>query len=130
MDNRGIRVGFPTVARDFSLLHSSQTGSAAHSASYPVNTGTFSSGKAAGDTHLCPVPRLRIRGTTSPFPKRVHGKVSKGAHTRSIVLRKIVLRNTSLPIHDQVSQHHTRSIMLHNTHRHKKCPYMSSWRGV
>jgi hypothetical protein len=26
---------------------------------------------------------------------------SKGAHTRSIMLRKIVLRNTSLPIHDQ-----------------------------
>jgi hypothetical protein len=25
------------------------------------------------------------------------------------------LRNTSLPIHDQVNQHHTRSIMLHNT---------------
>jgi hypothetical protein len=37
------------------------------------------------------------------------------AHTRSIMLRKIVLRNTSLPIHDQVNQHHTRSIMLHNT---------------
>jgi hypothetical protein len=37
------------------------------------------------------------------------------AHTRSITLRKIVLRNTSLPIHDQVNQHHTRSIMLHNT---------------
>jgi hypothetical protein len=31
------------------------------------------------------------------------------------MLRKIVLRNTSLPIHDQVNQHHTRSIMLHNT---------------
>jgi hypothetical protein len=30
------------------------------------------------------------------------------------MLRKIVLRNTSLPIHDQVNQHHTRSIMLHN----------------
>jgi hypothetical protein len=42
-------------------------------------------------------------------------KVAKGAHTRSIKLRKIVLRNTSLPIHDQVNQHHTRSIMLHNT---------------
>jgi hypothetical protein len=33
----------------------------------------------------------------------------KGAHTRSIMLRKIVLRNTSLPIHNQVNQHHTRS---------------------
>jgi hypothetical protein len=32
------------------------------------------------------------------------------AHTRSIMLRK-----KSLPIHDQVNQHHTRSIMLHNT---------------
>jgi hypothetical protein len=30
------------------------------------------------------------------------------------MLRKIVLRNTSLPIHDQVNQHHTRSIMLRN----------------
>jgi hypothetical protein len=37
------------------------------------------------------------------------------AHTRSITLRKIVLRNPSLPIHDQVNQSHTRSIMLHNT---------------
>jgi hypothetical protein len=31
------------------------------------------------------------------------------------MLRKTVLRNTSLPIHDQVNQHHTRSIVLHNT---------------
>jgi hypothetical protein len=36
-------------------------------------------------------------------------------HTRSIMLRKFVLRNTNLPIHDQVNQHHTRSIMLHNS---------------
>jgi hypothetical protein len=41
--------------------------------------------------------------------------LSNAAHTRSIMLRKIVLRNTSLPLHDQVNQHHTRSIMLHNT---------------
>jgi hypothetical protein len=31
----------------------------------------------------------------------------KGAHTGLIMLHKIVLRNTSLPIHDQVNQHHT-----------------------
>jgi hypothetical protein len=30
------------------------------------------------------------------------------------MLRKIVLRNTSLPIHDQVNQHHSRSIMFRN----------------
>jgi hypothetical protein len=32
-------VQFPTRARDFSLLHSVQTGSAAHTASYPMGTG-------------------------------------------------------------------------------------------
>jgi hypothetical protein len=42
--------------------------------------------------------------------KRISSKVGcKGAHTRSIMLRKIVLRNKSLTIHDQVNQHHTRS---------------------
>jgi hypothetical protein len=40
--------------------------------------------------------------------------VCNAAHTRSIMLRKIVLRNISLPIHDQVNQHHTLSIMLRN----------------
>jgi hypothetical protein len=45
-------------------------------------------------------------------PKQASGNA---AHTRSFMLRKIVLRNTSSPIHDQVNQHHTRSIMLHNT---------------
>jgi hypothetical protein len=37
----------------------------------------------------------------------IHDQVNQH-HTRSIMLRKIVLRNTSSPIHDQVNQHHTR----------------------
>jgi hypothetical protein len=36
-------VRFPTWARHFSLLHSVQTGSGAHPASYPMGTGDFSS---------------------------------------------------------------------------------------
>jgi hypothetical protein len=55
----------------------------------------------------------------SPYMFRSYRTIFRGscnaAHTRSIMLRKIILRNTSLPIHDQVNQHHTRSIMLHNT---------------
>jgi hypothetical protein len=41
--------------------------------------------------------------------REIEARHCKGAHTQSIMLRKIVLRNTSLPIHDQVNQHHTRS---------------------
>jgi hypothetical protein len=42
-------VRFPVGARYFSLLHSVQTGSGAHPASYPMGTGfSFSGGKAAG----------------------------------------------------------------------------------
>jgi hypothetical protein len=46
---RGIGVRFPASARDFSLLHSVQTGSGAHPASYTMGTrGCFPGGKAAG----------------------------------------------------------------------------------
>jgi hypothetical protein len=42
-------VRFPEGARDFYLLHSVQTDSGVHVASYPTHTGTsFSAGKAAG----------------------------------------------------------------------------------
>jgi hypothetical protein len=46
---------------------------------------------------------------TMIFDPREHVVKFKGAHTRSIMLRKIVLRNTSLPINYQVNQHHIRS---------------------
>jgi hypothetical protein len=46
-------VRFPTGERDFSLLHSVQTGSGAHPASYPMGTGGyFPEGKAARGVKL------------------------------------------------------------------------------
>jgi hypothetical protein len=48
------RVSFPAV-QDFFLLYSVQTGSGAHSASYPMGTrGSFPGGKAAGAYHSPP----------------------------------------------------------------------------
>jgi hypothetical protein len=48
-DDRGVGVRFPAGAKYFYLLHNVQTGSGAHSASYPMGTrGCFLSGKAAG----------------------------------------------------------------------------------
>jgi hypothetical protein len=42
-------VRFPVEAKDFSLLHSGQTGSGAHPASHPLDTGdSFPGGKAEG----------------------------------------------------------------------------------
>jgi hypothetical protein len=38
-DDRGSGVRFPAVARNFSLLHRVQKGSAAHLVSYPMGTG-------------------------------------------------------------------------------------------
>jgi hypothetical protein len=44
-----IGVRFPAEARDFSLLHSIQTSSGTHPASYPMGTkGPFPGGKATG----------------------------------------------------------------------------------
>jgi hypothetical protein len=49
MSNPGSRVRLPAGAGNFSLRHCVQTGSGAHSASYPVATkGSFPGGKAAG----------------------------------------------------------------------------------
>jgi hypothetical protein len=43
------RVRFPAGVTDFSLLHSVQTGSEAHPASYTIDTGgSFPGNKAAG----------------------------------------------------------------------------------
>jgi hypothetical protein len=45
---RGIGVRFRTGARDFSLLHSNQTGPGAYPAPFPVGTGaSFHGGKSA-----------------------------------------------------------------------------------
>jgi hypothetical protein len=42
-------VRFPSKARDFSLFHNLQTGSGAHPASYPMDTGgSFPGGNVAG----------------------------------------------------------------------------------
>jgi hypothetical protein len=42
-------VRFPTVARDFSLLHGIQTGYGAHAVPYPMGTGrSFQEDKATG----------------------------------------------------------------------------------
>jgi hypothetical protein len=49
LDDRGFRVGYPAGAKNFSLHHRVQNGSGAHSASYPVGTGSsLPTGKAAG----------------------------------------------------------------------------------
>jgi hypothetical protein len=48
LENRGTGIRFPAGARDFSVLHSVQTGSGAHPSSYPISTGgPFFRGKAA-----------------------------------------------------------------------------------
>jgi hypothetical protein len=38
-NDQGVRVRFPVWARDFSFLHTGQTGSEAHSGSYTMGTG-------------------------------------------------------------------------------------------
>jgi hypothetical protein len=48
LDDRRSRVRFPAGAGNFSLHHRVQTGSGAHSTSYPMGTwGSFPGGKAA-----------------------------------------------------------------------------------
>jgi hypothetical protein len=49
LDDRMIGVRFPVGSGNFSLRHFIQTGSGAHTASYPMGTrGSFPEGKAAG----------------------------------------------------------------------------------
>jgi hypothetical protein len=49
LDDRMIGVRIPVEVGNFSLRHSVQTGSGAHSACYPMGTGgSFPGGKAAG----------------------------------------------------------------------------------
>jgi hypothetical protein len=56
LDDRGSRVRFPTGARNFSLHHRIQSGSGAHSASYPMGTrgslGVKRPGREADNSHL------------------------------------------------------------------------------
>jgi hypothetical protein len=44
LDDRGIRVRFPSEERHLSLHHRVQTGCEVHLASYPMGTGRFSLG--------------------------------------------------------------------------------------
>jgi hypothetical protein len=66
----GVRL--PVGVRDFSLLHSGQTGSEAHSASYPMGTGGFSLGvKWRGleaDTSPPPTAEVKNGGATPQIP--------------------------------------------------------------
>jgi len=58
----------------FSPRHLVQAGSGAHIASYPVCTwGSFPGVKRLRReaAHLHPVQRLRMRGTTTPFPQHI-----------------------------------------------------------
>jgi hypothetical protein len=71
---------FPAGVRDFSLLHSVQTGSSTHPASYPVGKGTLSLGVKWGTgvkltTHLHLVLRVRTLELYLHSPIRLHGVV-------------------------------------------------------
>jgi hypothetical protein len=71
MDDQG---SVPSRVKDFSLLHSVQTGSGGHPASYTVGTwgGSFPGGKSGRSvnltTHLNLMLRSRIRGSIHPLP--------------------------------------------------------------
>jgi hypothetical protein len=70
-------VRFSVGARDF-FLHSIQTGSGVHQASYPIGTGTLSPGvkrpgRESDHPHL--VPRSRMMALYLHSPLRLHGVV-------------------------------------------------------
>jgi hypothetical protein len=72
-------VRFLGGARDFSLLHSVQTGSRAHPVSYPVGTGALSSevNRPGRETHHSPPSGAEVKngGAIPPLPIRLHGVV-------------------------------------------------------
>jgi hypothetical protein len=77
-----LRAGRPGIdsrqGHDFSLLHSIQTGSGTHTASYPMNTGHLSPGvKRPGreGDHLQLVQRLRVVEPYLHSPICLHGIV-------------------------------------------------------
>jgi len=62
-----IGVRFPPWAGNFSLRHRVQTGSGAHTSSYPKDTvGSFPGSEANHLLHV--LPRIRIRGFILPLP--------------------------------------------------------------
>jgi hypothetical protein len=69
LDSRGFGVRFPAEARDFSLLHSFQTISGAHPASYPV-AGCFPGYRAPGAWGWPPPASAEVNngGFILPFP--------------------------------------------------------------
>jgi hypothetical protein len=73
---RAGRPGFDSRQCKIFLLHSVQTDSGAHPASYPMGPGgTFPGSKAAGvklTTHFHLVPRSRNGGAIPPLPIYVH----------------------------------------------------------
>jgi hypothetical protein len=73
-DDQGVKVQFPTWARDFSFLHNVQTGSGAHWSSYTMGTGDFPRGVKL-TTHLHLVPRLRMVELFLCSPICFHGMV-------------------------------------------------------
>jgi hypothetical protein len=73
LDASGTRVQFLAEAREFSLLHSIQSGSGTHPASCPMNNwGSFSRDKVTRimklATHLHLLPRIRILAAVPPLP--------------------------------------------------------------
>jgi len=68
----GVRV--PVGDGNFSPYHRVQTGSRAHSASYPMVSGALSLG-VKPTTHLYLVPRSSMRGSIPPLPILLHGVV-------------------------------------------------------
>jgi hypothetical protein len=72
-------VRFPAEATDCSLLHSIQTGSRAHPASYPMGVGNFSPGvkRPDRDTNHSPPSSAEVKngGTIPPLPPMSHGLV-------------------------------------------------------
>jgi hypothetical protein len=100
-------VWFLAGARDVSLLHSIQTGSEAHPASYPMVPGAISSWvKWPGlATHLRLVPRSRMVGLHFHFLICLHGMV-------------LLSTGTTLPF--------TLPQELKKTHT--KCAFMNNWK--
>lgn len=72
MDARGIRSRFPALTKDFSLLHSTQTGVGPthpriHFVSRFISSGAEQPWREVDHSHL--VRRLRMHGDVSPFPR-------------------------------------------------------------
>jgi hypothetical protein len=73
---RGVGVGFPVVAREFSLLHNVQTGSRAQLASYTMGIGSCSPGakRLGRETDHSPPSSAEVT-TGEAVPLRLQGAV-------------------------------------------------------